>query len=220
MPLFKHPQTRLLVFAKAPIAGQVKTRLTPFISPQQAAILHQQMIIRTLSMTVNSKLCPVQIWCSPSSKHPWFQHCQQTFSVELHDQQGQNLGERMAHAFATTLQQYDYAILMGTDCPSLTCLDLKQACERLQQGYDVVIAPAEDGGYTLLGLRHPYPELFTGVDWSTSKVLSQTRSRLQQLKLKDYQLPEQWDIDRPADLQRWQAISARQMVELAPDHPA
>ena len=219
MPAFKYPQARLLVFAKAPVAGQVKTRLTPFISPEQAAILHQQLITRTLSTTASSQLCPVQLWCSPSSKHPYFQHCKKTFAIELREQQGEDLGERMAHAFATTLKQHDYALLIGTDCPSLRKQDFKHACELLQQGYASVLAPAEDGGYTLIGLRTPAPELFTDIDWGTSKVLAQTRNRLQQSNLSCYELPEQWDIDRPADLQRWQAISTPQTAAPSPSHP-
>jgi len=218
MPSFQYPQARLLVFAKAPVAGQVKTRLTPFISPEQAAILHQQLITRTLSTTVNSQLCPVQLWCSPSSQHPYFQHCQKIFAVELHEQQGKDLGERMAHAFALTLKQHDYALLVGTDCPSLDQQDFQHACELLQQGYDSVLAPAEDGGYTLIGLRTPAPELFTDIDWGTSRVLAETRVRLRQFNLSGYELPEQWDIDRPADLQRWQAISNPQTAAPSLDH--
>lgn len=219
MPVFQYPQARLLVFAKAPIAGQVKTRLTPFISPEQAAILHQQLITRTLSMTVNTQLCPVQLWCSPSSQHPYFQHCQKTFAIELYEQQGKGLGKRMAQAFESTLKQHEYALLIGTDCPSFRNQDFEHACELLNQGYDSVIAPAEDGGYTLIGLRNSAPELFIDIDWGTSKVLAQTRHRLQQLKLTCHELPEQWDIDRPADLQRWQAISTPQTAVPSPCHP-
>ncbi len=94
------------------------------------------------------------------------------------------------------------ALLMGTDCPSLTADDLQESAEVLRRGVDAVIGPAEDGGYVLIGLRRHTPELFTGIPWGTGAVLPRTRERLSGLGWKWHELSEQWDVDRPEDIER------------------
>jgi glycosyltransferase A (GT-A) superfamily protein (DUF2064 family) len=91
---------------------------------------------------------------------------------------------------------------VGTDCPALTLAHLQQAADALQT-HDAVLVPAEDGGYVLLGLRRPIPEVFVGVNWSTAQVLVQTRKRLRQASATWHELPMLWDVDEPADWQRW-----------------
>lgn len=122
--------------------------------------------------------------------------------MELHNQPNGDLGRRMAFAFSKTLKRASSAILIGTDCPSLTQADLKEAAEILAQGFDAVIGPAEDGGYVLLGLRHYVPDLFSGISWGTNRVMEKTRLRLRRLKWRWHELPERWDVDRPEDLER------------------
>jgi rSAM/selenodomain-associated transferase 1 len=108
----------------------------------------------------------------------------------------------MAHAFHETLKWTTQALLIGTDCPSLTVDDLREAAEVLRKGIDAVIGPAEDGGYILIGLRRCVPDLFTGISWGTGSVLDQTRRRLRELRWKWHELSEQWDVDRPEDVER------------------
>ncbi len=201
-PEFSHPNARLLIFAKAPVAGQVKTRLIPPLSAAEAAQLHARFIQRTLGVACGSNLCPVQLWCSPESRHPFFTDCRRSFPVSLNAQRGADLGERMRQAAASALAESDYMLLIGCDCPTLTAAHLRQALTALKKGYNAVLGPAEDGGYVLLGLRHAEPELFSGIAWGTDAVLDSTRNRLRRLKWRWHELAVQWDVDRPEDLLR------------------
>jgi hypothetical protein len=108
----------------------------------------------------------------------------------------------MVYALRKTLKKTSHALLIGTDCPSLTRDDLREAAEGLRRGIDAVIGPAEDGGYVLIGLRRCAPELFTGISWGTGSVLHQTRLRLRDLGWKWNELSERWDVDRPEDVER------------------
>ena len=193
---------RLLVFAKAPIPGQVKTRLIPSMGAMAAASLHKKLVFHSLKTITNSGLGPVELWCTPSAEHPFFKLCAEKFQLRLRKQTDGDIGKRMAYAFDHTLRKVPSALLIGTDCPSLTQDDLKEAAEVLAQGMDAVIGPAEDGGYVLLGLRRFTPELFAGISWGTDLVLEQTRACLQSLGRQWHELKERWDVDRPEDLKR------------------
>ena len=193
---------RLLVFARAPIPGKVKTRLIPSIGAMTAASLHRKLVFHSLKIVTNSGLGPVELWCTPSTKHPFFKLCAEKFQLKLHKQIDGDIGKRMAHAFDHTLRKVPSALLIGTDCPALTQDDLKKAAKALAQGMDAVIGPAEDGGYVLLGLRHFVPELFAGISWGTDSVLKETRQRLRVLGWRWHELKERWDVDRPKDMKR------------------
>ena len=106
-------------------------------------------------------------------------------------------------ALTEGLQQYQHAVLIGCDCPSLTRKDLAAPFQALQSGYPVVLAPTEDGGYSLIGLRQPAAELFESIFWSTPSVLPQTRLKLKQAKLNCLELPLQWDVDLYQDYLRF-----------------
>ncbi len=199
---YQQPNSCLLIFCKAPVPGQVKTRLIPFLSAEKAADLHIQLATRTLQILGQTDICPVQLWCSPSIEHPFFKECAETFNLSLHTQQGSNLGERMHHALCSALSDYEHAILIGCDCPSLAIIDMYEALTALKQKHHVVLAPAEDGGYVLIGLNNPQPELFSDIDWGKPTVLESTRSSIKQSKLCCHELQEQWDVDFPKDLKR------------------
>jgi rSAM/selenodomain-associated transferase 1 len=190
---------KLQIFAKAPIYGQVKTRLIPKIGAKGATELHKQLV--RLNLQKFSPLFKVQLWCAPDELHPFFQTCQQEFAISLHRQQGIDLGERMAYALNSCLPTP--TVLIGSDCPILTPKIISDAFAALETDYSVVLAPAEDGGYVLIGMRQLVPEIFINMPWGTSQVLSITQQRLNHLGIKWYQLPTQWDIDRPKDLERW-----------------
>ncbi|MDI7258922.1 MAG: TIGR04282 family arsenosugar biosynthesis glycosyltransferase [Thermodesulfobacteriota bacterium] len=191
-----------MVFAKAPIPGEVKTRLLPLLDAEAVSALYGQLILHCLNTTVEAEVGPVALWCTPSIEHPFFIRCSERFQIKLHQQTGGDMGRRMAYAFHETLKKADSALLMGTDCPSLTCADLKEAKRVLQQGVHAVISPTEDGGYALLGLRQYEPQLFEGVSWGTESVLEETRERLRRLGWHWHELPERWDVDRPEDVKR------------------
>ncbi|MGH8579465.1 MAG: TIGR04282 family arsenosugar biosynthesis glycosyltransferase [Gammaproteobacteria bacterium] len=193
----------LLVFAKAPIAGRVKTRLIPATGPGKAAALHVAMVLRTLHTAQRSEFDTIELWCHPRAQHPFFRLCRRRFGVVLKTQHGQNLGARIVHAVSDALKRYRRAVVIGTDCPELCVRDLKQAWQWLNGPYGAVLGPCEDGGYFLIGLRRLLPELFRDMAWGGSEVLETTRLRLGRLGVPWAELPLRWDLDRPQDLARW-----------------
>jgi rSAM/selenodomain-associated transferase 1 len=206
---YQYPNAVLMIFCKAPIPGQVKTRLIPELTAEQAAELHVELSIRTLQRAVQSNLCPVQLWCTPTTEHDFFTESEAAYPIVLKQQQGADLGERMHQAFCSALADYSHALLMGCDCPSLTEQDLEQALVALDQQNEVVLAPAQDGGYVLIGLSKPHSELFDNMPWGTSRVLELTRNRIERYQLRHYELSEQWDVDTPQDLERYRVLALR-----------
>jgi rSAM/selenodomain-associated transferase 1 len=190
---------RIAVFAKAPVPGEVKTRLVPLLGPEGAAALHSGLVRLALSTAALARLGPVELWCTPDEKHPFFERCASEFNASLHRQEGPDLGARMLAAFARATP----LVLIGSDCPSLGVPDLQEAARALDEGL-AAVSPAEDGGYVLIALPRPHPALFEGVGWGTSAVMAQTRARLAELRIKWRELPARWDVDRPDDYARLQ----------------
>lgn len=199
---WRFPDARLLVFAKAPTPGYVKTRLIPTLTPQQAASLHTRLVKQSLHTATHAKLCPIELWCSPNTHETFFADCAQHYGVSLQQQQGEDLGARMAHALASSLSETRCAVLIGTDCPPLNADDLAEALDALSTSHDAVLGPAEDGGYYLIGLRQAVPELFENIPWGSNEVLHSTTVRMESLGLRWHTLRLLWDLDRPEDLQR------------------
>ncbi len=197
------PDARLVVFAKAPVPGKVKTRLLPAISAAQAATLQSRLMSETLAMTHRQRLCRVQLWCSPSAEHPDFRNLLNRYPISLHTQSGTDLGDRMGRAIAANLNRYAAVVLIGCDCPSLCSQDLINAFFALRHGSDVVLGPAEDGGYVLIGMKQSIPDLFHSIPWGTAEVLSETKTRIRRLGLQYHETRCHWDLDRPEDLQRY-----------------
>ncbi|AEG01934.1 TIGR04282 family arsenosugar biosynthesis glycosyltransferase [Methylomonas methanica] len=200
---YQFPDSVLIVFCKAPIPGQVKTRLQPALSAEQAAEVHEQLTLLTLERAFRQNLCPVQLCCAPDSRHPFFQTCAERFPVGLAEQRGNELGSRMHNAFCDAFGRYRHAVLMGCDCPSLTGDDLRQAFTALRDGKDAVLAPTEDGGYVLIGLNAPQPTLFANMRWGHEQVMAETRRRLRDTQLVWQELVQQWDVDTIADWRRY-----------------
>ena len=196
----------LLIFAKAPIAGQVKTRLIAEIGPIGATTLHIHLLLRTVRLAQMFRAYQTQLWCSPDTEHDVFEQCAQEFQVSLHSQYGQDLGQRMNNAIQQVLDKHDFALLIGCDCPVLTLDDLTTSAQALERGFDCVLGPAEDGGYVLIGLRRPEPEIFNGIEWGSECVYHQTCSSLERLGLSYFELPMRWDLDRPDDLARYSLL--------------
>lgn len=176
-------RAKVIVFARAPRAGAVKTRLIPLLGARGAARLHARLLRRTLATAREARLGPVELWT-------------------LRRQRGANLGERMLHAFRHGLRRAERVILIGADCPVLRARDLRQAARWLAGGADAVFAPAEDGGYALIALRRVSPRLFAGIAWGGALVMAQTRAQLAALGWRWRELPEVWDVDRPEDYRR------------------
>lgn len=202
-----YPQSRLMVFCKAPEAGEVKTRLSKTFDERGmnggkiAASIHEYLAIHTLRNLTKNNCAPVQLWCSPDRSHSFFQQCEDEFKVELKDQGQGDLGERMSRAFDDVLSSYNNAVVIGTDCPILNGSIVEQAFTELYEGSGSVVGPAEDGGYVLLGLSIKQPDIFQGISWGSSQVLDET---LKKLSGDVRELPELWDVDRSEDLKRLQ----------------
>jgi len=202
-PDYQYPAGRILVFAKPPVAGEVKTRLAAHIGEQAAAALYQQLLCGTLSMAVRTELAPVELHVASQPSHPLFVSLAQRQPVEVRLQKGADLGRRMCHAMQAALRTGSFALLIGTDCPVMTAAYLQRACRRLDAGSAVVLGPAEDGGYVLIGARTCDEHLFRDIPWGSDRVLQLTRTRLQALKLPYSELDTLWDLDRLEDLRRW-----------------
>lgn len=195
---------QIAIFAKAPVAGYAKTRLIPLLGPQGAADLQALLVRRTLQTAMKSSLRPVSLWCAPDQSHELFASLSEEFAIVTHPQIGGDLGARMLNAFEA-MTQLGPVVLIGTDCPALTAETLLRCASALQDGADAVFIPAEDGGYALIGLKRPVPQLFENIPWGTSQVMARTHDRLHALRLQVYEAQELWDIDTPADYLRAQS---------------
>jgi rSAM/selenodomain-associated transferase 1 len=187
------------LFAKAPIAGLAKTRLIPALGPEGAAALHARMVRHALTAATAAGVGEVSVWCAPSREHPFFASLEG--ASRLLDQPQGDLGDRMQHAFQEMLKAGPPVVLIGSDAPELGAERIRGAAEGLHGGADVVLVPALDGGYALIGLRRAHWSLFSGVDWGTGSVLAQTRRRIDRLGWSVLELPAVRDVDRPEDLE-------------------
>lgn len=195
---------RLLIFTRYPTVGKVKTRLIPILGAEGAARLHREMTERTV--TIARALCHhspvgVSVWVAGDSLALMPQWLGE--DLDYHLQVGDNLGQRMASAFHASFQDGDdRVVIIGTDCPELTPEVPMAAFQHLHH-HDIVLGPATDGGYYLIGLRRAVPELFTGIHWGTSEVLAATLAIAARHSLAIALLPTLSDIDRPEDLPLW-----------------
>ena len=190
---------RIAILAKAPLADFAKTRLIPALGARGAARLQRAFIRRTLHVAQQAGLGGgVQLWCAPCADQRFFRALQRSTGVICFNQPKGDLGARMQAATAAP----GPVLLVGTDCPALTGQHLRAAADALRQGAATVFIPAEDGGYVLVGLQQPQPGLFQGMDWSTERVMAQTRQRAEALGLALCELSPLWDVDTPDDLAR------------------
>jgi rSAM/selenodomain-associated transferase 1 len=154
-------------------------------------------------------LGPVTLWCAPDPGHRLFALLRQRWALDVQRQPQGHLGQRMASAMQAHFHQRPAMpwIVIGTDCPVLTPQHLQAMADALQT-HDAVLLPAEDGGYVGLGLARALPAVFEDVAWSTAQVAAQTRERLQRSGARWTELAPLWDVDEPADWQRWTSLGA------------
>ena len=200
------PAAAVAVLAKAPVAGLAKTRLAPALGLAGAARAQRRFALQTLHCARAAALGPITLWCAPDTQHRFFRAVRPQVDTCVAQPAG-DLGERMGQAFQTHFAQQPGLplLLVGTDCPALAPGHLQQAARALQD-HDVVLIPAEDGGYVLIGMRRWVPQALQGITWSTDQVLLQTRQRLQACGASWAELDTLWDVDEPAGwerLQRW-----------------
>ena len=208
--------SRIAVFAKAPIAGEVKTRLIPALGEDGAAALHRALVMHAIETAVGAGIGPVELWCAPDAGHPFFAACSRCCGVTLAAQGEGDLGARMQLAFEKMLGEGGRALLVGSDVPAMTPEYLRAADAALAQGHDAVLGPAEDGGYVLIGLSRVDAGLFENIRWSAPDVLAVTRSRIARLGWRYLELPALWDVDRPEDLRRAQVREILDSARMGP----
>ena len=185
--------------SRAPVPGRTMRRLIPAIGAKRAASLHRAMIHRAVASALASGIGPVELWCTPDTDHEVFLGLRNVTGVTLHTQIGPDLGARMHAAIDASPGA---TAVIGTDCPSLEPDDLVRAANALHAATaDAVVAPAFDGGYVLIAVTGPRPELFAGVHWGSERVLAQTRERARAAGLRLLELETRQDVDRPEDLE-------------------
>lgn len=182
----------IAILARAPVPGFAKTRLMPAIGAHAAAVLQERLTERTVTTARAAALGDVTVWCAPDTTHRSFRD----LGVALRAQPDGDLGARMLAAFGARP-----TLVIGTDCPAFAAGHLREAAQALDT-CDVVLIPAEDGGYVLIGAHAPHPVLFSGVMWGTAGVLAETRARIAALGLTARELPPLWDVDTEDDLAR------------------
>lgn len=205
-----HKIIEWVVLTKAPIAGLVKTRLIPALGEQGACELYMQLLARlenTLKPLVVNNNCQVALWIAGDAEHEAFKSWSSIATFyKQHDSRdrGMDLGERMAMAVQSSLARGCIPVLIGVDVPDLTEKYLTNCLEQLRL-HDVVISPAEDGGYGLFGLKQFYSEVFKEKAWGTDTVFQQTQLDLKALEIKTAYLPKVWDVDEIEDVERFLA---------------
>ena len=184
----------LIVFAKAPVVGNVKTRLIPHIGEDKATSVYISLLEKTLDTALNSNFTDIQLWIEGDIEHEFFRNMPERDKFHYYLQSGTTLGERMYAAFECALKTYSYAVLIGSDCPGLSIADLDETQALLQKN-DIVLGPAKDGGYYLIALSNNHFSLFEGIAWSQETVFAETRERINLLNWRMGLLQERWDVD-------------------------
>ncbi|HXG99335.1 MAG TPA: TIGR04282 family arsenosugar biosynthesis glycosyltransferase [Sphingomicrobium sp.] len=190
--------TRIVIFAKAPVAGSVKTRLIPLLGAEGAAQLAATMLQATVAHAIDAGLGTPELCASPDHGDPAWKDLLPE-NLQLTDQGPGDLGKRLATAALRVTGTGERLLLIGTDCPALDGNHLRTAASQLDT-YDAVLFPAEDGGYVLLGLNRFDPTLFHGIAWSTDGVAKETMKRIATLGWTLFVGPTLRDIDEPNDL--------------------
>lgn len=191
--------TAIIVFAKAPVPGLAKTRLTPALGESGAAALAERMLNHALAQATAADVGPVELCAAPDATHPALQAAAAEHGARLTEQGTGDLGLRMHRALTRSLMRHGRALLIGTDAPALDAAVLRQAASALQD-HDAVFVPALDGGYALVGQRRADPRWFSDMRWSHDRVMDETRERLRAAGVRWAELPPVADIDEPVDL--------------------
>ena len=189
----------IAILAQAPIPGFAKARLIPAIGAHAAAVLQERLTGRTVATALAAGIGPVTLCCEPDATHDTFLKMVARMKITLRPQPQGDLGARMLAAVAGSAGP---VLVIGTDCPALTEAHLRSAASALREGNDVVLIPAENGGYVLVGMRKAQPTLFSDIAWVKSTVLADMRARIVEQRLMLVERPPLWDVDTEIDLAR------------------
>jgi hypothetical protein len=187
----------VVIFAKAPVAGKVKTRLAATIGADLAAAAHQAFVADTVATVVESGLTGLIAYAGDSA-HSGFD-CARAAGFAFEEQPAGDLGHRMSSLLKSRLNSSERVVFVGTDSPTLPAEFITRAAQLLDE-VDVVVGPSFDGGYYLIALKHAHSSLFEGISWSTDEVFSQTLDRCLESGLTHTVLPFWYDVDHADDL--------------------
>jgi rSAM/selenodomain-associated transferase 1 len=213
-----HKKTHaLVVVAKAPLTGSVKTRLTPYLSPAQAATLYECLLADIVAKLERYKESKFWLAFAPGGEEYFSQNFP---AIRLLAQRGRDLGERLHHVFVDLFRRgYSEVVVADSDSPTVPLSSIEQAFAQLSEGgCDLVLGPSDDGGYYLIGLKRPTQRIFHDIEWSAESVLNITLERARELELRVALLAPAYDIDVEEDLGRlWNDfMTVRHLRELAP----
>ncbi|WP_373521113.1 TIGR04282 family arsenosugar biosynthesis glycosyltransferase [Aquiflexum sp.] len=200
----KNSENAIIIFQKNLIFGKVKTRLAATVGNQMALEIYKDLIAFTYRQVIEIK--DADLWVFFSEGFEEIGEDFQKHITAIMIQEGAYLGERMQNAFATIFGMgYTKAVLIGTDCPEITPKIIKTSLDSLKK-HEVVVGPALDGGYYLIGMNKVYPQLFWQMPWSTEKLLTLTLQKLNNDNLSHYLLPVLSDIDTEEDWLKFETL--------------
>ena len=191
---------QVAVFARAPALGRVKTRLALDVGEEEALRIYDRLLHDTLRKLCGSSF-PVALYGDGEG----LKKIGQGYGMEVRVQRGEDLGERMANAFADLLREARTVALVGVDIPLLEVDYLQRAFEMLEFS-DLVLGPTEDGGYCLIALKAQAEALFTDMPWGGSEVCARTLARARDLGLSVRLAEPLWDVDRVEDVVRLRSL--------------
>lgn len=193
----------IVVLAKSPEPGRVKTRLIPVLGEQQATLVYQRLLQHTLTLAskyaCQSSDIEAYLFLSGDAENTAYKKIRFGLTLNVADQAQGDLGSRMSHALGTALEKHDQAVIVGADCPGINSAYLDQAFAQLEHK-DLVFGPALDGGYVLLGLKQIHPSMFENMPWSQANLLQQSLARAQLQQLAVATLAPLGDVDYAEDL--------------------
>ena len=190
----------LVLFAKAPIPGKVKTRLLPHFTPEQASGLYQAFAEDLIESLCRLPYCTFYLSCSPSMDHRFFSSLAQKYPISLLEQKGEDLGNRMENTFNDLAKSgIKKRVIIGADSPTLSHFLIQEAFEKLNV-HPLTLGPSQDGGYYLIGVSGETPPIFSEISWGTRQVMTQTLKKLSHTPFKLHLLPFWYDVDTPEDV--------------------
>ena len=193
------PKRHLLVFARVPTPGSVKTRLIPTLGEAGATRVYRRLLRDTLESCAHVRDVRRELWLDQVTSDAELNETAARLGLSLHLQRGPDLGARMQQAFVDVFDRARSAVLIGSDCPEYDRDYIEAAFQALQR-HDAVLGPAADGGYVLIGLKRAETSLFENIPWGTARVLETTRKRLRRLRWTWLELDSRQDVDEPQDL--------------------
>ena len=191
----------LCVFVRAPVPGRVKSRLAGELGAGAALEAYRVLVERELD-AISVVEFPVELWVEGDPDHPLVNDWSRRYALTVRRQPTGDLGRKMHEAIRSCCNAGRAGMVIGSDLPAVDAAYVERAASLLEER-DLVLGPAADGGYALIGLKTPMAALFTGIDWGTGRVYRQTREKADGFGLRVGELPMTWDVDSPADWQRF-----------------